>query len=138
MVDNIRHQKKQSGEVADLSLWMENGLINSMQVYPKKREGDGRGIQQDGSGSVQLLSRVLLCDPMDCSMPGLPVHCRLLEFTQTHIHWVSDANQPFYPLSSPSLPAFSLSQHQGLFKWVISSHLVAKVLEFQLQNQSFQ
>ena len=79
-----------------------------------------------------------LCDPMDCSMQGLPVHHQLLEFTQTHVHWVSDAIQPFQPLSSPSLSAFNLSQHQDLFQWVSSSHQVAKVLEFQLQHQSFQ
>ena len=63
-----------------------------------------------------------LCDLMDCSTPGLPVHHQLPEFTQTHVHWVSDAIQPSHPLSSPSPPAFSLSQHQGLFKWVSSSH----------------
>ena len=65
--------------------------------------------------SVQSLSRVPLCDSMDCSTPGLPVHHQLLEFTQTHVHRVSDAIQPSHPLSSPS-PAFNLSQHQGLFK----------------------
>ena len=70
--------------------------------------------------------------------PGLPVHHQLLEFTQTYVHWVSDAIQPSHPLWSPSRPAFNLSQHQGLFKWVSSSHQVAKVLEFQLQHQSFQ
>ena len=79
-----------------------------------------------------------LCDPMDCSMPGLPVHHQLPEFTQTHVHWVSDAIQLSHPLSSPSPPAFYLSQHQVLFQWVSSSHQVAKVLEFQLQHQSFQ
>ena len=79
-----------------------------------------------------------LCDPRDCSMPGFPVLHQLLEFTQTHAHWVGDAIQPSHPLSSPSFPAFTLSQHQGLFKWVISSHQVAKVLEFQRQYQSFQ
>ena len=72
------------------------------------------------------------CDPMDCSTPGLPVHHQLLVFTQTHVHWVSDAIQPSHPLSSPSPPAFNLSQHQGLFKWVSSLHQVAKGLEFQL------
>ena len=77
-----------------------------------------------------------LCDPMNCSTPGLPVHHQLLEFTQTHVHWVSDANQSSHPLSSPSPPALSFSQHQSLFKWVSSSHQVAKVLEFQLQHQS--
>ena len=67
---------------------------------------------------VQLLGHVQLCDPMDCSTTGLPVHHQLLEFTQTHVHWVSDAIQPSHPLLSPSPPAFNLSQHQGLFKWV--------------------
>ena len=88
--------------------------------------------------SVQLLSRVQLCDPMNRSTPGPPVHHQLLEFTQTHVHRVSDAIQPSYPLSSLSSPALNLSQHQGLFKWVSSSHKVAKVLELQLQHQSCQ
>ena len=72
-----------------------------------------------------------LCDPMDCSRPGLPVHHQLLEPTQTHVHRVGDASQPSHPLSSPSPPAFNLPQHQGLFQWVGSSHQVAKVLEFR-------
>ena len=79
-----------------------------------------------------------LCDPMNHSTPGLPVHHQLPEFTQTHVHWVGDAKQPCHPLSSPSPPALNLSQHQGLFKWVSFSHQVAKVLEFQLPHQSFQ
>ena len=79
-----------------------------------------------------------LCDPMDCSTPGLPIHHQLQEFTQIHVHWVCDAIQPSHPLSSPSPPAHNLSQHQGLFKWVSSPHQVAKVLEFQLQHQSYQ
>ena len=79
-----------------------------------------------------------LCDPMNCSTPGLPIHHQLPESTQTHVHWVGDAIQPSHPLSSPSPPALNLSQHQGLFKWVSSSHQVAKVLEFQLQHHSFQ
>ena len=78
-----------------------------------------------------------LCDPMDYSTPDLPVHHQLLEFTQTHVHWVSDVIQPSYPLSSPSPLAFNLSLHQGLFKWVISSHQVARALELQPQHQSF-
>ena len=73
-----------------------------------------------------------LCDPMNHSTPGLPVHHQLPEFTQTHVHWVSDAIQPFHHLSSPSPPAPNPSQHQSLFQWVNSSHEVAKVLEFQL------
>ena len=79
-----------------------------------------------------------LCNPMDCSTLGLPVHYQLLELTQTHVHWVSDTIQPSHPLSSPSPPTFSLSQNQGVFQWVSSSHQVAKVLEFQLQHHSFQ
>ena len=79
-----------------------------------------------------------LCHPRDCSTPGLPVHHHLWEFTQTHVRWVGDAIQPSHPLSAPSPPAFNLSQHQGLFKWVNSSHEVAKVLDFQLQHQSLQ
>ena len=77
--------------------------------------------------SVQSLSRVWLCDPMNRSTPGLPVHHKLLEFTQTHAYPVSDAIQLSHPMSSPSPPAFNLSQHQGLLKWVSSSYQVAKV-----------
>ena len=79
-----------------------------------------------------------LCVPMNCSMPGLPVHHQRPESTQTHVHWVGDVTQPSHPLSSPSPPAFDLSQHQGLFQWVNFSHEVAKVLGLQLQHQSFQ
>ena len=75
---------------------------------------------------------------MNCSTPGLPVHHQLPEFTQTHVHRVGDAIQPFHPLSSPSLPAPNPSQYQSLFQWVNSSHEVAKVLEFQLQHHSLQ
>ena len=89
---------------------------------------------------VQFISGVqsclTLCDPMGCQ--GFPVHHQLPEFAQTHVHWVDDAIRPSHPLSTPSPPAFTLSQHQGLFQWVSSSHQVAKVLEFQLQHQSFQ
>ena len=92
--------------------------------------------------SVQFNLDTQLCptlwDPMDCSTPGLPVHHQLPESTQTHVHWVSDAIQPSYPLSSPCPPALNLSQNLGLFQWVSFSHQVAKVLEFQLQHQSFQ
>ena len=82
--------------------------------------------------SVQLFSRVWLCDPMNCSTPGLPVHHQLLEFTQTHVHQVGDAIQPSHPLLSPFIPAPNPSQHQSLFQWVNSSHEVTKILEFQL------
>ena len=87
--------------------------------------------------TVQSLSHVHLCDPTDCSTPGLPVRHHLPELAQTHVHRVSDAIQPSHPLLSPSPPAFNLSQHQGFsFQRVGSSHQVAKVLE--LQHQSFQ
>ena len=94
------------------------------------------------SSSVQFNSVTQSCptlwDPMNRSMPGLPVHHKLPEFTQTHVHRVGDKIQPSHPLLSPSPPAPNPSQHQGLFQWVNSSHEVAKVLEFQLQHQSFQ
>ena len=82
-------------------------------------------------------SYLTLCDPTDCSTLGFPVHHQLPELTQTHIHRVGDAIQPSHPLLSSSPLAFNLFQHQGLFQWVSSSHQVAKVLEFQLQHQSF-
>ena len=87
-----------------------------------------------GTDSVQFSSVAqlcpTLCDPMNCSTPGLPVHHQLPEFTQTHVHWVGDAIQPSHPVSSPSPPAPNPSQHQGLFQWVNSLHEVAKVLGF--------
>ena len=111
--------------------WLNHCLITS----------PGKTYLIDMISSVQFSSVAQLCltlwNPMDC-MPGLPVHHQLPEFTQTHVHWVGDAIQPSHPLSSPSLPHFNFSQEQDLFKWVSSSHKVAKVLEFQLQHQSFQ
>ena len=83
-------------------------------------------------------SCLTLCNPMDYSTPGFPVHHQLPELAQTHVHRGGDAIQPSHPLSSPPPPAFNLSQHQGLFKWVSSSHQVANVLELQLQHHSFQ
>ena len=77
-----------------------------------------------------------LCDAMDCNTPGFPVLHQLLEPTQTHVHRIGDAIQPSYPLSSPYPPTFNICQHQGLFQRVSSSHQVAKVLEFQLEDQS--
>ena len=78
-----------------------------------------------------------LCDPMNCSTPGLPIHHHLPELAQTHVHWVGNAIQSSHPLSSPYPPAFNISQYQGLFQWVSSLDQVAKVLELQLQHQSF-
>ena len=95
--------------------------------------------QLSGHQSVSSVSQSCptLCDPMKCSTPGLPVHHQLPGPTQSHVHWVNDAIHPSHPLSSPYPPALDLSQHQGVFKWVSSSHQVTKELEFQLQ-QSFQ
>ena len=100
-----------------------------------------------GGGSVQF-SRSVVSDSLQPhepqharpprSMPGLPVHHQVPKTTQIHVHWFSDAIQPSHPRLSPSLPALNLSQHQGLFKWVSPLHQMAKVLEFQLQHQSFQ
>ena len=109
--------------------WLNHCLITS----------PGKTYLIDMISSVQFSSVAQLCltlwNPMDC-MPGLPVHHQLPEFTQTHVHWVGDAIQPSHPLSSPSLPHFNFSQEQDLFKWVSSSHKVAKVLELQVQHQS--
>ena len=87
---------------------------------------------------AQSLSHVWLCDPMDCSTPGHLSPHHLLEFAQVHVHWIRDAIQPSYPLSPSSPPALNLPQHQGLFHWGDSLHQVTKVLELQLQHQSFQ
>ena len=88
-------------------------------------------------GSVQFSSLtqswLTHCDPMDCSLPGFPVLHQLPELAQTHVHQVSDAIQPSHPLSPPSSPAFSLSQHQGIFQWVSSSHQVANVFSFSIR-----
>ena len=119
-------------------IWQKWGWIGILE----KKIIVSKGKLLSSKGSVQFSSVAqscpILCSSMDCSMPGLPVHCKLSEFTQPHVHWVGDAIQPSHPLSSLSPPAFNLSQNQGLFKWVSSSHQVAKVLEFQLQHQSFQ
>ena len=110
-----------------------NSLIWQVRK-PRLREVQSLASVQFSSVTQSCLT---LCDPMNHSTPGLPVHHRLPEFTQTHAHQVSDAIQPSHSLTSPP-PAPNPSQHQGLFQWVNSSHEVAKVLEFQLQHQSFQ
>ena len=113
------------------------------QQFCKELKGIAMHIPWRGTRTLPQFSSVpqscpTLCDPMDCSTPGFPVHHQLLELAQTHVHRVSDVIQLSHPLSSPSPPAFILSQHQGLFQWASSSHQVAKVLEFQLQRESFQ
>ena len=133
----ITQNWKQS-TVPSLGEWINSDTSRQQDTIQHWKE---MSHQAKGRPSVQFSSVAqscpTLCDPMNRSTPGLPVHHQLPEFTQTHVHWVSDAIQPSHPLSSPSPPAFNLSQHQGL-KWVGSSHEVAKVLEFQLQHQSFQ
>ena len=112
-------------------------LVHKLAPMPKRhREAQERSLSRLVSSVTQ--SCPTLCNPMNCSTPGLPVHHQFPEFTQTHVHWVGDAIQPSHPLSSPSPPALNLSQHQGLFKWVSFLHQVAKVFELQLQHQSFQ
>ena len=116
-----------------------SGKAGDAETREEQPGNNSAGLSQSsGSASVQFSSVPQLCrtlhDPMDCSTPGLPVHHQLPEFTQTHLHWVGDAIQPSHPLSSPSPPALNLSQHQGLFQWVSSSHQVAEELEFQLQQ----
>ena len=110
-------------------------LIREVRKWKTK---ENRQAKPNSNSSVQSLSDVRLCNSMNHSMPGLPVHHQLPKFTQTHVHRVGDTIQPSHPLSSLSPPALNLSQHQGLFQWVNSLHQVAKVLEFQLQHQSFQ
>ena len=114
------------------------GVEGATPLHPRAHD---HSKQSRVSASVQFSSVaqlcLTLCDPMDCSMPGFPVHHQLPELAQTHVHRVSDTIQPSHPLPSPS-PTFNFSQHQGLFQWVSSSHQVAKVLEFQLQHQYFQ
>ena len=115
--------------VAKSQTWLGNWKTKTKQISLNT---------QPQFSSVQLLSCFWLCNPMDCSMPSFLVYHQLSELAPNHVHWFSDGIQPSYPLSSPSLPVFNLSQHQGLFQWVSSSHQVAKVLESQLQHQSFQ
>ena len=124
-----RIQKRQKSE--GIEHWLPR-----IMVWEK-----GRDIVK-GFSSIQFNSVAQLyptfCDPMDCSRPGFPVRHQLPEIAQTQVHWFCDAIQPSHPLSSPSPPAFNLSKHQGLFQGVSSFHQVAKVLELQLQHQSFQ
>ena len=121
--------------VHDIQSWYSNKhLRNPMQISGVLAEL----LLPDWFCCSIIQSCPTLCDPMDCSSPVFPVLHHLPEFAQTHLHWVDEDIQPSHPLSSLSHPAFNLSQHQGLFQWVSSSHQVAKVLEFQLQHQSFQ
>ena len=104
----------------------------SKKIQYQKEEFENHQLKIFSQFSSVSQSCLTLCDAMNRSTPGLPVHHQLLGYTQTHVHWVSDATQPSHPLSSPSPLAPNPSQHQSLFQWVNSSHEVAKVLEFQL------
>ena len=128
-----------------IRILMIRSLFHTLVIYPEPNylvwisvsitrripTVDSWTIRSDQIRSVAQ-SCLTLCNPMNRSTPGLPVHHKLPEFTQTHVHRVSDAIQPSHPLSSPSPHAPNPSQHQSLFQWVNSSHEVAKVLEFQL------
>ena len=116
--------------------WRNKKLFRQAKV--KRIQYDQTSFTTNVQFSSVAQSCPTLCDPMNHSTPGVPVHHQLLEFTQTLVHQVVDAIQPSHHLSSPSPPAPNPSQHQGLFQWVKSSHEVAKVLEFQLRHQSFQ
>ena len=119
----------------------EHGILFHLLVSCSFSSSMSESVQCAGL-SVQISSVaqlcLTLCIPMECSTWGFPVHHQLPELAQTHVPRVSDAIQPSHPLSSPSPPTFNLSQHQGLYQWVSSLHQVAKVLELQLQPQSFQ
>ena len=125
----LQLNKNRGNPVNKLNIWIQISILIANR-YKKKR------CSNIISHSVQFSSVAqscpTLCYPMNRSMPGLPVHHQLPEFTQTHIHRVGDAIQPSHPLSSPSPPAPNPSQHQSLFQWVNSSREVAKVLQFQL------
>ena len=126
-----------------ISFLQEQAYLSLVSAFRKPVQSEGHNLWPTGQTSLWTVqfssvtqSCQTLCNPMNRSMPGLPVHHELPEFTQTHAHRVSDAIQTSHSLSSPSPPAPSPSQHQGLFQWVTSLHVVAKVLE--LQHQSFQ
>ena len=130
---------------SDPYIWVEMSLISEKLIYNSdelftgfKMEIKVHSLHSSVQFSSIVQSCLTLCNPKHCNTPGFPVLHQLPELAQTHVHRVSDAIQPSHPLSSPSPPTFNLSQHQGLFKWVSSSHQVAKVLEIQLQHQSFQ
>ena len=137
--DQIQQDRynESKGRIRDCE-WLHDLLrpLPKFMVKEWLESNEVRSIHSSQPFSVQFSSISqscpTLCNPMNRSMPGLPVHHQLPEFTQTHVHQVSDAIQPSHALSSHSPPAPNPSQHQSLFQWVNSSHEVAKVLEFQL------
>ena len=133
--------KAECQRIDAFELWCWRRLLRVLWPVRRSYQSILKEINPEYSLEVQFTSVgqpcPTLCDPMDYSTPGLPVHHQLLAFTKTHVHWVGDAIQPSHPLLSPS-PAFNPSQHQDLFRWFGSSHEVVKILELQLQHQSFQ
>ena len=125
-----------------LLLWQESSLTlappGKLILWDFQCYFSPKGIVTSVQFSSVTQSCLTLCNPMDHSTPGFTIHHQLPELAQTHVLRIGDAIQPSHPLSSPSPPAFNLSQHQGLFKWIIYWHQMAIVLEFQLQHQSFQ
>ena len=131
----LSHKKEQTGSFAEM--WMDLESVIQREIREKQilfinvyMWNEKKMVSDQISWVAQ--SCPTTCDPMNCSTPGLPVQHQLPEFTETHVHWVSDALQPSHPLSSPSPLSPNPSQHQSLSQWVNSSHEVAKVLEFQL------
>ena len=125
---NQRRRRRRRKKVSKLERRKQNcHCLKVTWYYTQKLK-----VVQSVQFSSVAQSCLTLCNPMNHSTPGLPVHHRLLEFTQTHVHWVGDAIQPSHPLSSPSPPVPNPSQHKSLFQWVNSSHEVAEVLELQL------
>ena len=122
-------QLNKSSKVSGCLFAVTSAAIDDHRLYPLNCWFQNVIFRFHQFSSVTQLCPTLW-DPMNHSTPGLPVHHQLPEFTQTHIHQVSDAIQPSHPLSSPSPPTFNPSQHQSLFQWVNSSHEVAKELEF--------
>ena len=126
-----------TGQYRHMEIQTQNKLVDTVG------EGKGGTNWENSTETYALVHSVFqscptLWEPMDCSTPGLPVHHQLQEITQPHVHWASDVIQPSHPLLSPAPPSLNLSPHQTLLKSVSSSHQVAKILEFQLQHQSFQ
>ena len=142
-VTDFSFKKNWQTTILQWKLILKNGQKNWTNTSPEKIHIWERIIWKGAEHIKWQFSSVAqscptLCNHMNCSSPGLPVHHQLLGFTQTHVHWVGDAIQPSHPLSSPSPPAPNPSQQQSISQWVNSSHEVDKVLEFQLQHQSFQ
>ena len=132
------HQTFLSSQGCQIAL---NQPMSVCLIYDSATTASGNFTLSDSGPVILVVCSVTkpcltLCDPMDCSTPA-SLSFTISESAQTHVRWMGDAIQPSHPLSLPSPPALSLSQHQGLFHWVGSSHQVAKVLVLQLQHQSF-